>query len=228
MVDILAIGAHPDDVEISVGGTLIKMRKLGHSIAICHCSDGEPTPNGNRETRLQEAAYAAKRLGAELEILDLPNRYITDTIEGRVKIANVIRKHQPKILLSPYPGGAHPDHRIVSQLVDAARFTAKLTKYDQNGQPWEMEPYWCPTQFHFSLGVRAEEAIPSFIVDVGDEYEEKMEVLRCYRSQFNVDMRFLGGTDFWGPWIGKSYGEPFWAHKAIGIKDLFDVTVRDR
>ncbi len=228
MVDILAIGAHPDDIEISIGGTLIKMRKRGHSIAICHCSDGEPTPNGTRELRLAEAARAADLLGAELLILDLPNRYMTDTIENRIKIANVIRKYKPRILLSPYPAGNHPDHRMVSHLVDAARFTAKLTKYDHNGTPWELEPYWCPTQFLYSLGVRAEEALPSFIVDISAEHDAKLDVLRSYASQFNVNMRFLGGSDTWGPWIGAKYGEAFWSRRTLGVVDLFDVTTRDQ
>ena len=125
MVDILAVGAHPDDVEIVTGGTLIKMKSLGYSVAICHCSNGEPTPNGTPERRIAEAEKAAEMLGAELEILDLPNRYFTDSIENRIKIANVIRKHRPRLLLSPYPGGNHPDHRMVSHLVDAARFTVK-------------------------------------------------------------------------------------------------------
>ena len=228
MVDILAIGAHPDDVEIVVGGTLIKMKKLGYSIAVCHCTNGEPTPNGTPEKRVAEATQAAEKLGAQLEILDLPNRYVTDTIENRIKIANVIRKYRPNLLLSPYPGGNHPDHRLVSHLVDAARFTAKLTKHDHTGRPWDLEPYWCPMQLYFFLGVRLEEANPTFIVDITDEYRQKMEVLSSYESQFNVDMNNLAASDYWGPLIGKPYGEAFFSRRTIGISNLFDVIVRDR
>ena len=228
MVDILAIGAHPDDVEIVTGGTLLKMKKLGHSVAICHCSNGEPTPNGSPEKRVAEASRAAGMIGAQLEILDLPNRYFIDTIENRVKIANVIRKYRPRLLLCPYPGGNHPDHRMVSHLVDAARFTAKLTKHDHNGKPWELEPYWCPMQLYFFLGVRLEEARPTFIVDITDEYRRKMEVLSCYESQFNVDMDNLAASDYWGPQIGSSFGEAFWSRRTIGISDLFGLTMRER
>ena len=227
MTDILAIGAHPDDVEIAIGGTLVKMKKLGYSIALCHVSNGEPTPHGDPETRLREAHCAAEKLGAELEILDLPNRYLTDTIDNRVKIANVIRKFRPRLLLCPYPGGDHPDHRIVSHLVDAARFTAKLTKYDHLGKPWDLEPWWTPRQLYFFLGVRIEEVRPSFVVDVSAEYRTKMEILSCYKSQFNVDMTGLAASDQWGPLIGSSYGEAFYSRTMIGINDPLSITLRE-
>lgn len=225
MVDILAVGAHPDDIEIAIGGTLIKLKKLGYSIAMCHSSNGEPTPHGTPERRIAEAHAAAEKLGAQLEILDIPNRYFTDTIENRVKIANVIRKHRPRMLLGPYPGGDHPDHRMVSHLTDAARFTAKLTKYDHQGEPWELEPWWAPRQLYYFLGVRIEEVLPTFIVDITEEYRGKMEVLSCYQSQFNVDMNSLAASDRWGPLIGKPYGEAFWSRQTIGINDLMGLVM---
>jgi len=226
MTDILAVGAHPDDVEIAIGGTLVKMRKLGYEVTICHCTDGEPTPQGSHEIRLAEAAEAAAMLDAELEVLDMKNRYLFDTVENRLKLANVIRKHRPHLLLCPYPGGAHPDHRAVSVLTDGARFTAKLTRHDPEGKPWEREPWWTPEQFYYYLGVKVDEVKPSFIVDITDEYRRKMEILSKYKSQFNVDMDNLASTDIWGPLIGRHFGEAFFSRGAIGIDDLFHVFQR--
>jgi bacillithiol biosynthesis deacetylase BshB1 len=226
MADILAVGAHPDDVEIAIGGTLVKMIRLGHSVTICHCSDGEPTPFGTHEKRLAEAKAAAEMMGSELEILDLPNRYFFDSVENRVKLANVIRKHRPQLLLCPYPGGAHPDHVTVSHIADAARFYAKLTRHDHTGNAWELAPWWTPEQFYYFLGVKIDEQRPSFIVDINEEYIEKMRILSCYASQFNVDMDNLASTDLWGPMIGRRYGEAFFSRGAIGVRSLFDLVQR--
>ena len=203
MADILAVGAHPDDVEIAIGGTLVKMKALGYSITLCHCTDGEPTPNGSRETRLAEAAEAATMLHAELEILDMPNRYLFESVENRIKLADVIRRHRPKLLLCPYNGGVHPDHRAVSLIADGARFYAKLTRHDPAGKPWKLDPWWTT-----------------------DEYRRKMEVLACYKSQFNVDMDNLASMDLWGPLIARRYGEAFFSRTVIGLKDLFDILQR--
>lgn len=226
MTDILAVGAHPDDVEISIGGTLVKMKQSGYSVAICHCTDGEPTPNGTRETRLAEAARAAEMLGAELKILDMPNRYLFDTVENRVKLANVIRKYRPRLLLCPCNGGAHPDHRAASLIADGARFYAKLTRHDHEGKPWKLDPWWVPEQFYYFLGVKVDEVKPSFIVDISDTFRRKMEILSCYKSQFNVDMDNLASTDIWGPLIGRQYGEAFYTRGTVGLEDLFHVITR--
>jgi len=156
----------------------------------------------------------------------MPNRYLFDTVENRIKLANVIRKHRPKLLLCPYNGGAHPDHRAVSLITDGARFTAKLTRYDHQGKPWELEPWWTPEQFYYLLGVKVDELRPSFIIDITDEYRRKMEILSCYKSQFNVDMDNLASTDVWGPLIGRSYGEAFYSRSIVGLKDLFDIVQR--
>jgi LmbE family N-acetylglucosaminyl deacetylase len=83
-------------------------------------------------------------------------------------------------------------------------------------------------QLHFFLGVRLEEARPAFVVDITDEYRRKMEVLSCYESQFAVDMNNLAASDYWGPMIGRSYGEAFWSRRTIGIANLFDLTLRER
>ena len=220
VTDLLAVGAHPDDVEIAVGGTLIKMRDRGYSLVLCHASDGEPTPQGTRESRLAEAQAAAEFLGAELEILSLPNRYITDTPEARRELALVIRKHRPKLMLSPWPVGEHPDHRAVAQLADAARFTAKLTKTDHRGQRWELPPWWAPRQLYYQLATEVEDPQPAFVVDITAEHPRKLELLACYASQHNVDMDRLAKSPFWGQLIGVPHGEAFFIRGGLALADL--------
>lgn len=220
MADILAVGAHPDDVEIAVGGTLLKMRDRGHSVVLCPLSDGEPTPFGAPETRLAEAQAAAGVLGAELEILSLRNRYIMDTLDARRELALVIRKHQPKLMLSPWPVGEHPDHRAAARLADAARFYAKLTKTDHRGQPWELPPWWTPRQLYYHLALEVEDPRPAFVVDITEEYPRKKELLACYQSQQNVDMERLAKSAFWGEFIGARYGEAFFLRGGLPLPDL--------
>ena len=224
MIDILAVGAHPDDIEIAIGGTLLKMIGKGHSVFMCHASDGEPTPYGSREVRLKEAQLAAKMMDAEHVVLDMPNRYLVDSIEARVKLAKVIRKYCPKIILCPYPGGRHPDHKEISKITDAARFYAKLTKTDPDGNQWEDPPWWAPAQFYYmGLGIQRENVCPSFVVDVTDTYKRKMEILSCYQSQLSIDLDNLPETDHWGPLIGTAYGEAFYSKNPLGIDDLFGI-----
>ena len=220
MADILAVGAHPDDVEIAVGGTLIKMRDRGHSVVLCALSDGEPTPFGTHETRLAEAQASARFLGAELEILSLRNRYIMDTLDARRELALVIRTHRPRLLLSPWHVGEHPDHRAAAHIANVARFYGKLTKTDHQGQPWELPPWWTPHQLYYHLALEVEDPRPAFVVDITDEHERKRELLACYQSQQNVDMERLAKNAFWGELIGVGYGEAFFMAGRPALPDL--------
>jgi len=221
MVDVLAIGAHPDDVEISAGGTLLKLRDLGYSVAICTATDGEPTPHGSHEIRLAEAQKAREFLGLDdYVILDMPNRYLVDSVENRIKIANVIRRLRPSVILCPHTVGLHPDHTAASHIVDAARFYAKFTKHDPLGKPWPFEPWWTPRQYYFFLGGAGEGVRPSFVVDVTAEYERKLELLSCYASQWQVDMNLLSASAHWGVLIGAKWGEAFYSKAPLGVEDL--------
>ena len=222
-VDILAIGAHPDDIEISIGGTILKMVRSGRRVVICDTSNGEPTPRGDPETRLQEAKAAAEKLGiVERVTLDLRNRYILDDLESRRKVAEVIRKYRPQIMLVHYPGGAHPDHHSVSQICEAARFYAKFHKSNMYGQAWPHEPWWTPKMYYyFDLGVPEEQVRPSFIMDITEEFEDKLEVLACYESQPGPIQQSWRGEEYYGKLIGKTYGEAFYSKEALGVGDLF-------
>ncbi len=222
MTDILAVGAHPDDVEIAAGGTLVKMRKLGHSMLLCDATDGEPTPRGDRETRLAEAAEAAKRLGARRVTLDMPNRYLQDTLENRHKLALVIRAERPDILLAPYPGGDHPDHTAAARIAEAARFYAKLAKTDMHGQQWPGDPWWTPRLYYYlGLGVLTKKVLPSFVVDITGEYEEKENILASYRTQAEVVERLTQASSYFGQLAGVKHAEGFYSDEVITIADLF-------
>jgi bacillithiol biosynthesis deacetylase BshB1 len=220
-VDVLAFGAHPDDVEIAMGGTLLAMKARGAKTVVCHLTDGEPTPYGTRKTRLKEADRAAKVLKLDdVCVLPLKNRSLQDTLQGRRLAAEVIRKYRPKIIFAPYWVDAHPDHWNASELVQAARFWAKLTKTDMKFEPW----YPSKIYHHLVSHLRVH-AAPSFIVDISDHLKEKIDAVRCYESQFikkpgshaleNIEVQ----ARYYGSLIGREAGEPFFSRETIGVSD---------
>ncbi len=223
-LDVLAVGAHPDDVEIAVGGTLIKMVARGRSVTICDLTDGEPTPLGDHDTRLREAAASAAVIGVERITLNLPNRYLEDTPEARRELALVIRQLQPALMLAPYPGGEHPDHLAASSIVDGARFYAKLTKTDMHGKPWPADPWWTPRLLYYlGLGACENYVRPSVIVDVSDQHAKKMRALSCYKTQKAVVERLARSSQHYGPVIGVPYAEAFFSRAPLTVEDLFDL-----
>ncbi|MFP4047765.1 MAG: PIG-L family deacetylase, partial [Bacteroidales bacterium] len=134
---ILVLAAHPDDAEISIGGTLLTCSENGDEVYLLNYTNGEPTPHGTVEKRLQEAGKADKILKIKKRIImDLPNRYLQDTIENRKKVAEHIRIIKPDVLLVQTHTDQHPDHIAASELGTAARFYAKLTKTDMKGEPY--------------------------------------------------------------------------------------------
>jgi bacillithiol biosynthesis deacetylase BshB1 len=222
---VLAIGPHPDDVEIGVGGTLLALAAAGHTVHVLDMTNGEPTPRGDPETRAAESARAAELLGlAGRTTLDLPNRYLTDSIEARTQVAEVIRSVRPDLLLVPYWVDAHPDHVETSHICDAARFQAKLTKTDMAGRPWY------PARILYYLCSHLRIAFPaSLIVDVSDHFETKLAALKAYPSQFErdgawpvVDLLHRYARYF-GALIGAEYGEPLLSREPIGVTDLRDL-----
>ncbi|MCK4287477.1 MAG: PIG-L family deacetylase, partial [Candidatus Lokiarchaeota archaeon] len=128
-LDILVIGAHPDDAEIGCGGTIAHYKKRGKNVGVLDLSNGEPTPFGTVEKRMAEAKAASEILDLDVRItLDMTNRYIENTIENRKKVSEVIRKYKPNILITHPSNDWHPDHVACHQIVNAAKFQAKLTK----------------------------------------------------------------------------------------------------
>jgi bacillithiol biosynthesis deacetylase BshB1 len=225
MIDALCIGAHPDDVEIGMGGTVAGMVRRGWSVALVDLTDGEPTPRGSKETRARESAAAAAALGVERRTLELPNRELFDTVEARTALAEVVRELRPRILFAPYPVDAHPDHVAASAIAEAARFYAKFVKTEMRGEPH----YPAKVYHYFAVHLRLL-AKPSFIVDVTDDLGAKMRALACYESQFGGDGRNSGVLPWveqqassWGALIGRPAGEPFFSREEIGVADVGDV-----
>lgn len=223
MARILAIGAHPDDVEIGMGGTIASLVEKGHEVTILDLTDGEPTPTGSREARIAESLESAKVLGIKNRItLDLPNRYLMDTVENRVKVAEVIRKIKPDILFLHYWTDAHPDHRAASLLSEASRFYAKLTKTDISGEPFYPRKMYYFFSSHFRLMVK-----PAFVYDISGFLDLKIKAISCYRSQFNEtrgnlrileDLRIV--ARWWGSRAGVEFGEPFASRECLPLKDI--------
>jgi len=227
MTDILAFGAHPDDIEIAMGGTLTKFKDEGCSVGLVHLTNGEPTPKGTPEMREAESQKSYQALGADFKItLDMPNRYLFDSVENRTKVAEVIREHRPKIMFAHYWDDQHPDHIAAFKIAHHARFHAKLTKTDM-----KFEPYFPPKIYYF-MAVHLRFAFkPSFIVGLSeDQFNRKVAALTCYQSQFDwipgsrAYERITSGNHYFGALIGQPYGEPFITKEEIAItsvKQLF-------
>lgn len=218
MLDVLVIAPHPDDAEIGMGGAIIKFLAEGLAVGILDLTDGEPTPVGSPEIRARETAAASEVLGVRWrENLGLVNRSLEPTLEARAALAGVIRTIRPRWLFAPYWIDAHPDHVAATELVEAARFWAKLTKTDLPGEPHHPERifyYYC---FHLR-----QLPPPAFILDISDYWDRKRAAIECYKSQFidrSVGLvdRFRDQAANWGFLIGTRYGEPFASREPLGL-----------
>jgi bacillithiol biosynthesis deacetylase BshB1 len=224
-LDYLVISAHPDDAELSVGGTISLLLSQGNRVGVLDLTDGEPTPFGSPETRAHEAAAASEALGLTWRgNLGLPNRKLQADLDSRGKLAGVIRQTRPHTLLAHYWDDTHPDHVAASALTDAARFWAKLTKSDLPGEPF----FPRRILYYFSIHLRIHPR-PSFVLDISAHIEAKMRAVSCYRSQF-IEGRaqtFPTALDdirdrarYWGWAIGAAYGEPLVSREEIGLTGL--------
>jgi bacillithiol biosynthesis deacetylase BshB1 len=227
-LDYLVVAPHPDDAELGAGGTILLLKSQGASVGVLDLTDGEPTPHGSPEIRRRETEAATALLGLDWRgNLGLPNRSLVADLDARRRLAAAIRQVRPRCLLAPYWDDAHPDHVAASQLVDAARFWAKLTKTDLPGEP-------CYPQrilYYFSVHLRLHPA-PSFVLDVTPFHETKMKAVAAYRSQF-IEGRpatpptFLDDlrdrARYWGWAIGAGYGEPFACRESVGLRGLRDL-----
>ena len=225
MLNILVIAPHPDDAELGAAGAILKFKEEGAKVGVLDLTSGEPTPYGSLEIRAAETAAATKILGLDWrENLGLPNRSLEPTLEARRELAIVIRKTRPKWLFAPYWVDAHPDHLAATQLVDAARFWAKLSKTDMPGDPWHPRRifnYYCVHLKHA--------AQPAFVLDISRHWEKKFAAIRCFHSQF-IEGRPTDSPTFldqlrdeaayWGKSIGTQYGEPYNCREPIGLTTM--------
>lgn len=225
MADVVCVGAHPDDVEIGMGGTVAAMVSKGVEVVVVDLTDGEPTPYGTHDTRMAEADQAARVLGAQRRTLTLPNRYLFDDVDARTQLAGVLRELRPRLLFVPYPEDAHPDHVAAASIARAARFYAKLSKTDMPG-----EPHYPARVYHYMAVHMRLVREPTFVMDISETLGVKLDALACYRSQFEANERNHGvipmmesAARMWGTQIGVTAGEPFFSAEPIGIRSVTDL-----
>ena len=181
-VDVLAIGAHPDDVELGCGGTISKMIAEGKTVAILDLTKGELGTRGTSETRAKEAENAAKILGVKLrENLEMPDGFLENTKEYQIKIVRAIRKYQPEIVFANAIDDRHPDHAKAAKLVSDACFLSGLRKIETS-QEGNLQEVWRP-KYIFNY-IQWKEITPDFVMDISDYQEQKVKSCMAYESQF--------------------------------------------
>lgn len=225
MADVVCVGAHPDDVEIGMGGTVAALAARGADVLIVDLTDGEPTPHGTHERRMTEAAEAARLLGCRRITLTLPNRALFDTVEARTALAEVLRIERPGMLFGPYPEDAHPDHLAACRITEAARFYGKFTKAAMAGEPHHVPRAYRYMAVHLRL-VRE----PSFLADITDVLPVKLAALGAYQSQFgdnpaNAEVITLmeQTARMWGG-IGRvGAAEPFFALEPPVVRSVLEL-----
>ena len=246
-LDILAIAAHRDDVEQSSGGTLLKMAQQGYRTGILDLTRGEMGTRGTAEGRAREAAEAAKILKVSFrEALDIPDGRVENTWENRLKIVRVLRKHRPRVVILPYWQGRHPDHYNCSTLGYEACFLSGLAKLElpdsgASGSADQAELLRRPHRpFKIIYATLYYDIRPSFVVDITEQFEARLESLYAYKSQFTdqeagrndfpaqaeIRERVASMASFYGMLGGVKYGEPF-LQKEVGlVDDLMKIPVK--
>lgn len=228
-LDVIAVGAHPDDVEIAIGGTLASLVRQGYRVGICDLTDGEPTPGSpGPEVRLAEAAEAARILGVHVrETLELPNRRLFDCYEARVALAKVFRKYKPQIVLgiAGKTPGASPDHWQAMQITDAAVFYSRLTKWDKEFDNLVVHPVRKQLYFPLGLGSLETPLTHGFVVDISATLDVKLNAIRAYKTQFppekdRVFRLVEGQAKLYGAAAGFQAGEVLLPAAALGVKDV--------
>jgi bacillithiol biosynthesis deacetylase BshB1 len=234
-VDVLAIAAHPDDIELTCGGTLIKMARAGYRTAILDLTGGETGTRGSRETRAKEAGEAAKTLGvAERANAALPDAHLHNSDATRRTVVRWVRHFHPRTVILPFPVGRHPDHRAASDLGRDACYLAGLKNYDAEGDPHR------PEKILYALAYREDPVKPTFVVDISAEFETKMAAIRCYASQFEgakaAGEIFPTGQNLYelvrihsahyGSLIRAAYGEPFMTSETVRVDDIVKMGVQ--
>lgn len=228
-IDVLAIAAHRDDVELTCGGTLLRVLEFGKTTAIIDLTQGETGTRGSAELRAEEASRAAEILGVSARInLGLPDAGIVNTPETRAQLAVAIRRFQPRVVIAPAPRGRHPDHRVAAELVRDACFIAGLRKIEP------AVPAHRPHKLINCLTFREDHIKPTFVVDISSVFERKLEAIRAYESQFDGATQagevYPNGEPLieivrhqaahYGSLIRTRYGEPFHTAETMRVDDI--------
>lgn len=228
-LDVLAIAAHPDDVELSVGGTLLKLAEMGYKTGILDLTRGEAGTRGTPEIRAAEAQAAAEILGVSIrENLDLGDSHIWVNEDSRVQVVRALRRLRPRIVFTQFWDDAHPDHAHTSQLVREASHISGLAKYDSD---FGLER-WRPNAVAYFLFPRT--IAPSFITDISSQFDRKWQAIQAHASQFHNPtsaeptsrvstpqfLREMEARDrYFGALIGTEYAEAFFVREALHVTD---------
>lgn len=234
-VDVLAIAAHRDDVELTCAGTLLRAADAGHRTGILDLTAGESGTRGSAELRAEEASRSAAILGvAERRNAGLPDAHLSNTEDTRRSVVEHLRHFAPRVVILPFPVGRHPDHRVASELGRDACFLAGLARYDAGGTPHR------PFKIVYALSYREDPLKPTFVVDISAQFERKMAAIRCYASQFDgakaAGEIFPTGQDLYslvetqnahyGSLIRARYGEPYYTHETMAVDDVMSLGVQ--
>jgi N-acetylglucosamine malate deacetylase 1 len=235
-LDVLAVFSHPDDAELTVAGTLLKLKKLGYRTGVCDMTRGEMGTRGTPEIRAQEALEAARIMKLDVRLnLEQPDGHVWPTEVARTAFVRVLRTHKPKVLLTTHEDDPHPDHANTSIIVRQAARLATMTRYDEESG---MRPVPMPAIMHSLFSRRI---VPSFVVDVSDFVDEKMSAIKAYASQFFneqsqepatriSDRGFLPEIEYrmryFGSLIGVAAGEPFYVREALNVDDPLALLTR--
>lgn len=231
-LDFLAFAAHPDDAELSMGGTIAKLVNENKTFGIVDLTQGEQGTRGTIVTRAEEAADSSNILNVTLrENLKLPDGNIFVNEENTEKIIQQIRKHKPTIIFAPHFNDRHPDHIAASQIVKRAMFLSGLSKVKTELDGVKQDSYRPKKLFYYFQTYEFE---PTFVTDISETFEQKMEAVRAYKTQFHIEglendepqtfisspefIKFLEArAKFYGFKIGKNYGEPFFSEELIEL-----------
>lgn len=234
-VDLLAIAAHPDDVELTSGGTLLKMKSAGYSTGILDLTRGETGTRGTPETRLREAQRAGEILGVKVRRnLGLPDAHLRVSDEFKLAVAEVIRELEPHTVILPYWEGRHPDHYAAAALGYQGCFVAGLKNYAMQGAPFR--------PFKILYAAAYAEVAPAFAVDITPFYERRREAILAYESQFNppkdrepervalpldaLEERMSLQARAYGALIGVKYAEGYVVKETMQVEDVVKMPVR--
>jgi N-acetylglucosamine malate deacetylase 1 len=240
-LDILAFGAHPDDVELSCAGTLMVEINNGKKVGIIDLTEGEMGTRGTIETRYKEAALAAAIMGIQVrENLKLADGFFSNDKEHQLKVIQILRKYQPEIVLCNAPEDRHPDHGKGSALLQDSCFLSGLRKvetFDENG---DVQTAWRPKQVFQYIQDRYLQ--PNFVVDITDVHDKKIEAIKAYGTQFfnpnlNEPQTYISTPDFldgviyrskmMGKMVGVSFAEGFISKKMVGVRTLSNLISKD-
>lgn len=235
-LDILAIGAHPDDIEVAAGGTLLSHVDRGRKVGLLDLTKGELSTRGNVMLRSREAYEVSRLLGASVrEQMDLPDGFFTSDEISLLQVVRVLRKYRPEVIILNAMDDRHPDHRRAALLVEQATFLSNLVKVKTLGDDETLQAPWCVRTTYYCIQDRT--CKPDIVVDISAYIERKFEVISAYRSQFfnpdssDPDTPISGASFFealrgrnamWGRQVGVEYGEGFTLVRPLGLKDLFN------